>query len=42
MHEIFGLENVLSTFQESVWSHLKQDPQAGRGKADGEGERVHN
>ena len=23
MHEIFGLKHVLSTFQETVWSHLK-------------------
>ena len=23
MPEIFGLEHVLSTFQETVWSHLK-------------------
>ena len=22
MHEIFGLKHVLSTFQETVWSHL--------------------
>ena len=24
MHEIFGLKHVLSTFQETVWSHLKK------------------
>ena len=25
MHEIFGLKHVLSTFQETVWSHLKAE-----------------
>ena len=23
MHDIFGLKHVFSTFQETVWSHLK-------------------
>ena len=28
MHEIFGLKHVLSTFQETVWSHLKNLPRS--------------